>query len=68
MRWRRERRRLPTKEDRSVDEAGSGVEVIGEIEEFEPAGTMSGTFELEAGSYVVICNIYDADEDEAHYQ
>ena len=26
------------------------------------------TLDLEAGNYVLICNIYDADEDEAHYQ
>jgi uncharacterized cupredoxin-like copper-binding protein len=59
---------LPTKEDGSVDEEGEGVEALGEIEEFAPGETQSMTLDLEAGSYVLICNIYDADEMEAHYQ
>lgn len=59
---------LPTSEDGSVDEAGEGIEVIGEIEEFAPGDTESATFNLVAGAYVLICNIYDATEDEAHYQ
>jgi uncharacterized cupredoxin-like copper-binding protein len=59
---------LPTVEDGSVDEAGEGLEVIGEIEDIPVGETQSVTLELEAGSYALICNIYDADEDEAHYQ
>ncbi len=58
---------LPTAADGSADEAGDGIEVIGEIEEFAPGGTESATFELTAGSYVLICNIYDDSEQEAHY-
>jgi uncharacterized cupredoxin-like copper-binding protein len=58
---------LPTAEDGSVDESGEGIEVIGEIEEFPPGESRSATFDLEAGNYVLICNIYDADEQEAHY-
>ena len=58
---------LPTNEDGSVNEDGEGIEVIGEIEEFPPGETESATFDLEAGSYVLICNIYDEDEQEAHY-
>jgi hypothetical protein len=61
-------RGLPTKEDGSVDEAGEGVELIGEIEEFPVGETQSATFDLTPGKYVFICNIYDADEQEAHYQ
>ena len=59
---------LPTKDDGSVDEAGEGIEAIDEIAEFDPGNTESLTLDLEAGAYVLICNIYDADEVEAHYQ
>jgi uncharacterized cupredoxin-like copper-binding protein len=59
---------LPTVEDGSVDEAGEGLEVIGEIEDIPVGETQSVTLDLEAGNYALICNIYDADEDEAHYQ
>jgi hypothetical protein len=41
---------------------------VDEIEEFPVGETQSMTLDLEAGSYVLICNIYDADEQEAHYQ
>ena len=59
---------LPTVEDGSVDEAGEGLEVIGEIEDIPVGETQSVMLDLEAGDYALICNIYDADEDEAHYQ
>ena len=59
---------LPTVEDGSVDETGEGMDVIGEIEDIPVGETQSVTLELEAGNYALICNIYDADEDEAHYQ
>lgn len=36
--------------------------VVGEIEQFEADTTQSGQFELESGSYVLICNI------PGHYQ
>jgi hypothetical protein len=50
---------LPTAADGSVDEGGAGIEVIGEIEEFDAMSSESGTFELEAGAYVLICNVVD---------
>ena len=59
---------LPTNDDGSVDETGEGVELIDEIEEFPVGETQSKTINLEAGSYVLVCNIYDADEQESHYQ
>jgi hypothetical protein len=61
---------LPTNEFGKVDEEGAGVEVIGEIEEFEPNTTETATFDLAAGSYVLICNILQDEPDgskEAHY-
>ena len=52
---------LPTLDDGSVDE--TQVEVIGKIEEFAPEGSESITLDLEAGSYVLICNIVEEDGD-----
>lgn len=62
-------RELPTREDGGVDEEGEGVELIGEIEEFEPNASESGTFDLEAGKYVLICNLVEEEEGalESHY-
>jgi uncharacterized cupredoxin-like copper-binding protein len=59
---------LPTKPDGSVDEEGEGITVIDEIEEFPPGETETLTVDLAAGSYALICNIYDAEEKEAHYE
>jgi uncharacterized cupredoxin-like copper-binding protein len=59
---------LPTVEDGSVDEGGEGMEVIDEIEDIPVGDTQSVTVDLDPGNYALICNIYDADEDEAHYQ
>ena len=59
---------LPTAEDGSVDEAGEGVELQDEIEDIAVGDTQSVTIDLAAGDYVLICNIYDKAEQEAHYQ
>lgn len=59
---------LPTDENGAVDEAGEGLELIGEIEDIEVGETDSVTLNLDAGNYVLICNIWDEDEQEAHYQ
>ena len=59
---------LPTAEDGSVDEEGEGLELQDEIEDIAVGDTQSLTVDLAAGNYVLICNIYDADEQEAHYQ
>jgi uncharacterized cupredoxin-like copper-binding protein len=59
---------LPTLENGAVDEEGEGVELIGEIEEFPVGETETASFDLDAGNYVFICNIYDEDEQESHYQ
>lgn len=62
---------LPTNEFGKVDEAGAGIEMIGEIEEFDVGGAETGTFDLKAGRYVLICNILQDEPDgskEAHYK
>ena len=41
----------------AVNEEGAGVEHIDEIEEFPAGETMSKTFDLAAGKYVMICNL-----------
>ena len=48
---------LPTTHDGAVDEDGEGIEVIGEIEEFPPGESREATFDLEPGSYVLVCNV-----------
>jgi uncharacterized cupredoxin-like copper-binding protein len=59
---------LPTAADGSVDETGEGIEVINEIEDIAVGATMDVTVTLDAGNYVLLCNIYTAEEDEAHYE
>jgi uncharacterized cupredoxin-like copper-binding protein len=59
---------LPTDENGAVVETGEGVELIGEIEDVAVGDTQEVTLDLSAGSYVFICNIWDEDEQEAHYQ
>ena len=58
---------LPTDATGAVDEAGEGIEVIDEIEEIAVGDSAELTVTLEAGSYVLICNIYTEEEQEAHY-
>jgi uncharacterized cupredoxin-like copper-binding protein len=50
---------LPTAEDGSVDETGEGIEVIGEIEDLATGSTETLNVDLDAGSYVLICNIVE---------
>lgn len=45
-----------------VDEEGSGISVIAKISEVGPDDTKTVTADLEAGSYVLICNV------PGHYQ
>jgi uncharacterized cupredoxin-like copper-binding protein len=61
---------LPTKQDGSVDEKGSGIEAIGEIEEFAVGQTKTVKFDLKEGKYVLICNVVETEQGKtiAHYQ
>jgi uncharacterized cupredoxin-like copper-binding protein len=58
---------LPTDENGAVEEEGEGMEVIDEIEDIPVGETQSLTVDLEAGNYALICNIWDEEEQEAHY-
>jgi uncharacterized cupredoxin-like copper-binding protein len=59
---------LPTDDTGAVDEAGGGMEVSGEIEDIAVGATEDLTLTLDAGAYVLICNVYDETEKESHYQ
>ena len=61
---------LPTREDGAFDEDADGVEIIGEIEEFEVGLTESATYDLAPGKYALLCNLVEMEdgESEAHYQ
>lgn len=48
---------LPTDENGDVDEAGEGVTLVDEIEDIESGSSQSLTVNLDAGSYVLICNL-----------
>lgn len=56
---------LPTVEEDGipvVDEAGEGVELVDEVEDIAVGDSPELTVNLDAGSYVIVCNI------PAHYQ
>jgi uncharacterized cupredoxin-like copper-binding protein len=48
---------LPTTSDGAVDEEGQGVEAVDEQEDIESGTDETLTVSLDAGSYVVICNL-----------
>jgi len=50
------------------DEEGEGLELQGEIEDIAVGDKQSVPRDLAAGNHVLICNIYDGDEQAAHYQ
>ena len=61
---------LPTDGDGAVLEDGEGLEAVDEIEDLAVDATGSLTVDLEAGAYVLICNIVQTDPDgsiEAHF-
>lgn len=61
--------RLPTGDDGGVPE--DEVDMIGEIEPFAAGSQASVAFNLEPGSYLLICNVVEEEESgelESHYQ
>lgn len=59
---------LPTDADGAVDESGAGMEVIDEVEDLAVGSAADLTVNLAAGKYVLLCNIFDETENEAHYK
>ena len=59
---------LPVDENGVVGEEGEGIEVIDEIEDIPVGESQDLTVSLDAGNYVLLCNIWSEDEQEAHYQ
>lgn len=59
---------LPANKDGTVDEEAAGLEPQGEVEDVAVGDTQSLTLDLSAGNYVFICNIYEDDTHESHYQ
>ena len=59
---------LPTDATGAVDEGGAGIEVVDEIEDIPVGQTKQLSLTLAPGKYVLICNIYDETEKEAHYK
>ena len=59
---------LPTDANGAVTETGEGIEVIDEVEDVPVGETQELSVTLAAGKYVLLCNIYDQTENEAHYK
>ena len=59
---------LPTDANGAVSESGAGIEVEGEIEDIAVGASAELPLTLAAGKYVLLCNIYDDTEKEAHYK
>jgi uncharacterized cupredoxin-like copper-binding protein len=59
---------LPTDATGAVTEDAEGMEVVEEIEDVAVGATEEVTATLTAGKYVLLCNVYSAEEQEAHYQ
>ena len=63
-------RDLPVDGDGKVMEDGAGMSIIGEIEDIEIGATEDVALELDAGKYLLICNILQTEPDgtlESHY-
>ena len=61
---------LPVDDDGAVLEDGEGMTVVDEIEDLAVDDTQTLTVDLDAGTYVLICNILQEEPDgtlEAHY-
>lgn len=58
---------LPVDTNGNVDENAKSIKIIGEIEDIAVGASAQATFDLEPGNYVLICNIWDAGEQESHY-
>ena len=58
---------LPVDDTGAVVEGGEGITVIDEIEDIPVGESQDLSVSLDAGHYVLLCNIYTEAEQEAHY-
>ena len=58
---------LPVDDTGAVSEEGEGITVVDEIEDIPVGESQDLSVSLDAGHYVLLCNIYSEDEQEAHY-
>ncbi|MCF6337986.1 MAG: HmuY family protein [Gammaproteobacteria bacterium] len=58
---------LPVDGNGNVDINGANIILIGAIKNIAVGADAQATFDLEPGNYVLVCNIWDAGEQEAHY-
>ena len=59
---------LPADATGKVDEEGSGLTFVGEVEQLAIGATESASFNLTAGKYIIICNIVETTAGhESHY-
>jgi uncharacterized cupredoxin-like copper-binding protein len=61
---------LPTESNGSYEEDGAGTDLLDEIEVIEPGNTADLSLDLDAGHYVLICNMVHVEDDgevEVHY-
>ncbi len=59
---------LPIDSNGAVTEEGAGIAVVDEIEDIPVGQTQTLNVTLQAGKYVLLCNIYSESENEAHYK
>jgi len=59
---------LPIDANGAVTESGAGMTVVDEIEDIPVGQSQALNVTLQAGKYVLLCNIYDETEMEAHYK
>ena len=58
---------LPVDANGAITEEGEGMEVVDEIEDVAVGAMPELTVSLEPGTYVLLCNIYEETDQEAHY-
>jgi len=59
---------LPTDENGAAKEEAEGIEGVDEIEDLAVGDSRSLTVDLDPGSYVLVCNIWDPEQQQAHYR
>jgi uncharacterized cupredoxin-like copper-binding protein len=58
---------LPTDEHGVVDETSTELEVVAVVEDMAVGNGAEFTVDLEPGSYVLLCNVFVAEDEAAHY-